>query len=149
MIDRLEPAVPLLQVFDMQKSLTFYCDVLGFKVVDKTDHDWWAMVRLGDATLMLNTAYEDNKRPARAEPKRVRGHNDVALYFEFVDLDGLSEDRLRVWHVTAPGSSPANLASTPAKRNRGRDVLTNHGKNFGPRSPPQSRRNRPNSHARA
>jgi uncharacterized glyoxalase superfamily protein PhnB len=88
-IDRLDPAVPLLQVFDMRASLTFYCDVLGFEVVDKTDANWWAMLRLGDATLMLNTAYEDDKRPAKADPKRVMGHKDVSLYFEFLDLDGL------------------------------------------------------------
>ena len=89
MIDRLDPAVPLLQVFDMQTSLAFYCDVLGFEVVDKTDPDWWAMIRLGGATLMLNTAYEEDKRPRKADPKRVRGHKDVSLYFEFDDLDGL------------------------------------------------------------
>jgi catechol 2,3-dioxygenase-like lactoylglutathione lyase family enzyme len=88
-IDRLDPAVPLLQVFDMQTSLKFYCDVLGFQIVDKTDHDWWAMIRLGDATLMLNTAYEAGERPPSAHPERVRGHGDVSLYFEFLDLDGL------------------------------------------------------------
>jgi len=91
MIDRLDPAVPLLQVFDMRASLQFYCDVLGFEVVDKTDHDWWAMIRLGDATLMLNTAYEDGERPPSAAPERVRGHQDVSLYFEFLDLEGLHE----------------------------------------------------------
>jgi len=89
MIDRLDPAVPLLQVFDMQASLEFYCGVIGFRIVDKTDADWWAMISLGDARLMLNTAYEDDKRPPKAEPRRVRGHNDVSLYFEFHDLDGL------------------------------------------------------------
>jgi glyoxylase I family protein len=88
-ISTLDPAVPLLQVYDMQASLKFYCDVLGFRIVDKTDHDWWAMIRLGDATLMLNTAYEDDKRPASPDPKRVRGHNDVSLYFEYQDLDAL------------------------------------------------------------
>ena len=89
MIERLDPAVPLLQVFDMQTSLKFYCDVMGFQIVDKTDRDWWAMIRLGDARLMLNTAYEDDKRPPKAEPKRVRGHGDVSLYFEFADLHAL------------------------------------------------------------
>jgi uncharacterized glyoxalase superfamily protein PhnB len=88
-IERLAPAVPLLQVFDMQTSLKFYRDVLGFEIVDQTDHDWWAMIRLGDARLMLNTAYEDDDRPAAPDPARVRGHNDVSLYFEFRDLDAL------------------------------------------------------------
>lgn len=89
MIERLDPAVPLLQVFDMQTSLRFYRDVLGFEIVDQTDHDWWAMIKLGDAVLMLNTAYEDDKRPPSPDPQRVRGHKDVSLYFEFLDLDGL------------------------------------------------------------
>ena len=89
MIPRLEPPVPLLQVFDMQTSLTFYCDVLGFQIVDKTEQDWWAMIKLGDAVLMLNTAYEDDKRPQSPDPRRVRGHRDVSLYFECPDLDGL------------------------------------------------------------
>jgi len=42
-IERLDPAVPLLQVFDMPASLGFYCDVIGFQVVDKTAG--WAMIR--------------------------------------------------------------------------------------------------------
>src|SRR5262252_3647201 len=89
MIGHLEPAVPLLQVFDMQTSLTFYRDVLGFEIVRQTDQDWWAMIRLGGATLMLNTAYEDNERPPAPDPQRVLGHQDVSLYFDFDDLDAL------------------------------------------------------------
>jgi hypothetical protein len=29
-----------------------------FEIVQQTDDDWWAMIRLGSATLMLNTAYK-------------------------------------------------------------------------------------------
>lgn len=89
MIGHLEPAVPLLQVFDMQTSLTFYRDVLGFEIVQQTDHDYWAMLRLGEATLMLNTAYEDNQRPPEPDPQRILAHQDISLYFDFDDLDGL------------------------------------------------------------
>jgi len=89
MIGHLQPAVPLLQVFDMQASLTFYGDVLGFEIVQQTDHDWWAMIRLGEATIMLNTGYEDNERPPEPDPQRVLGHQDVSLYFDFDDLDAL------------------------------------------------------------
>jgi len=109
MIERLEPAVPLLQVFDLQTSLRFYCDVIGFEVVDKTDQDWWAMIRLGEATLMLNTAYEDGERPASADPNRVRGHNDVSLYFEFQDLGRLHA------HLRSKGC----VATPPAKTSYG------------------------------
>ena len=107
MIPKLDPAVPLLQVFDMQTSLAFYRDVLGFGIVQQTDHDWWAMLRLGAATLMLNTAYEDDQRPSSADPKRVRGHWDVSLYFEFHDLDALYA------HLKARGCElepPANMS---------------------------------------
>jgi len=94
----------------MQTSLKFYCDVLGFQIVDKTDHDWWAMIKLGDAVLMLNTAYEDDQRPPKPEPARVRGHNDVALYFEFPDLDALySHLRAKGCEVQPPASTSYGL----------------------------------------
>jgi glyoxylase I family protein len=105
-IDRLEPAVPLVQVFDMQTSLKFYCDVIGFQIVDKTDHDWWAMLRLGNAVLMLNTAYGDDKRPPLPDSARVRGHHDVSLYFEFPDLDALHS------HLRAKGCDVKPPATT-------------------------------------
>jgi glyoxylase I family protein len=71
---------PLLQVYDMPTSVRFYRDVLGFKIestspVLGTDRFHWALLRLGDTALMLNTAYEfDEERPvprdsARAPPK--------------------------------------------------------------------------------
>ena len=110
MIEGLDPAVPLLQVFDMQASLKFYCDVLGFQIVDQTDHDWWAMIKLGDAVLMLNTAYEDGQRPPLPESARVRGHNDVSLYFEFPDLDALhSHLRAKGCGVQPPSTTTYGL----------------------------------------
>jgi uncharacterized glyoxalase superfamily protein PhnB len=116
MIRRLDPPVPLLQVFDMQTSLTFYCDVLGFEIVQRTDHDWWAMIRLGDATLMLNTAYQDDERPVSPDPGRVRGHNDVSLYFEFGDLDALHAHlRARGCDVTPPGTTSYGLRQLNAR----------------------------------
>ena len=59
---------PLLQVFDMATSLKFYCDVLGFQIVTTDantiapNHNW-VWLRLNGADLMLNTAYEYDKRP--------------------------------------------------------------------------------------
>lgn len=106
MIPKLDPPVPLLQVFDMSASLAFYRDVLGFRVVQQTDHEWWAMLRLGDAELMLNTAYEQNERPPAPDPVRVRGHQDVSLYFEHDDLDGL------YGHLRAHGCDVAPPADT-------------------------------------
>ena len=85
---------PLLQVFDMPTSIRFYRDVLGFTVAhtapplsDNPDDVNWAMLRLNDATLMLNTAYEPEARPAQPEPGRFSGHADTCLYFDCPDVD--------------------------------------------------------------
>ena len=67
---------PLLQVFDMARSLRFYRDVLGFEIV-QTDTNTtapnhnWVWLRLNDIDLMLNTAYEYDKRPSAADPRRL------------------------------------------------------------------------------
>lgn len=85
---------PLLQVFDMPTSIRFYRDLLGFVVVstapqlsDNPDDVNWAMLRLNDATLMLNTAYEPELRPAQPESGRFSGHADTCLYFDCPDVD--------------------------------------------------------------
>ena len=57
----------LLQVFDMPTSIRFYRDALGFAVVETSepgDRFDWASLRLNEAEVMLNTAYEDEERPA-------------------------------------------------------------------------------------
>lgn len=72
--------VPLLEVFDLPESVAFYRDMLGFELI-AGDDSWWAMLRLGGATLMLNTAYDDDERPLRRDAARVRGHTDTSLYF--------------------------------------------------------------------
>jgi hypothetical protein len=54
---------PLLEVFDMPTSISFYRYVLGFGVVKTSqpgNHFGWALLKLNDAELMLNTAYEDH-----------------------------------------------------------------------------------------
>jgi len=45
------------------------------------------MFKVGEATLMLNTAYEDHERPPAPEPAQVRGHADTSLYFSSLDPD--------------------------------------------------------------
>jgi catechol 2,3-dioxygenase-like lactoylglutathione lyase family enzyme len=89
---RIEGLAPLIQVFDMRTSLGFYREVLGFEVVrtspprDRDDFDW-ALLRLDGIELMLNTAYEVDKRPAEPDAARVAAHGDTALYFGCRDLD--------------------------------------------------------------
>src|SRR5579863_6941243 len=81
---------PLLQVFDMPTSITFYCGVLGFEVVNQSrpgpQFDW-ALLRLNGVELMLNTAYEADQRPAAPDPARVAAHGDTCLFFGCKDLD--------------------------------------------------------------
>ena len=85
---------PLLQVFDMARSLRFYCDVLGFEIV-QTDANTqapnhnWVWLRLNGTDLMLNTAYEYDKRPPAADVRRVAVHDDVTLSFEAPDVDAV------------------------------------------------------------
>ena len=81
---------PLLAVFDMQRSLDFYRDVLGFSVARISDPPrrlWWALLDRGDAQLMLSAAYEDNDRPSVPDPARVEAHLDAALFFGWPDVD--------------------------------------------------------------
>src|SRR5271157_4211593 len=86
---------PLLQVFDMPISIRFYRDLPGFTVVntsaalsDNPDDVNWCMMRLGEAEVMLNTAYEPEARPPAPEADRFAGHGDTCLYLGCPDVDG-------------------------------------------------------------
>jgi glyoxylase I family protein len=84
---------PLLQVYDMPASVRFYRDLLGFTVVSTSpilgeDRFHWALLQLGPAELMLNTAYEfDSERPAEPEQARTSAHDDTGLFFGCPDVD--------------------------------------------------------------
>jgi glyoxylase I family protein len=82
---------PLIQVFDMDVSLRFYCDVLGFEVLEKAKGGGWAWLRCGDAELMLNTAYDDDERPEKPDPARWHGHQDTSLFIGCPDVDAACE----------------------------------------------------------
>jgi len=81
----------LLQVFDMPASVRFYRDVLGFEVVQSSEREGdffdWGLLRLNEACLMLNTAYEQDSRPAQPDPLRLKAHGDTCLYFACPDVD--------------------------------------------------------------
>lgn len=91
---------PLIQVYDMPTSIRFYRDLLGFEVVVASPlltGNWfhWALLRLGDVELMLNTAYEfDEERPVPPDAARVAAHGDTILYFGCPDVDA-AYDELR------------------------------------------------------
>jgi glyoxylase I family protein len=93
---------PLLEVFDLPASIAFYRDVLGFELVSGDD-SWRCMLKLGEVSLMLNTAYERDERPAAPDPARVVGHSDGELYFNTPDVDAVYEHiRAKGWEVRKP-----------------------------------------------
>ena len=77
----------MIQVFDMGTSLHFYCDQLGFEIVEKAEKGGWARLRHGTAELMLNGAYDDGERPHEPDPKRLLGHQDTVLFIGCPDVD--------------------------------------------------------------
>jgi glyoxylase I family protein len=83
---------PLIQVFDMPTSLRFYRDALGFAIVSTSegsnDRFDWVQLKLGGASLMLNTAYEQYNRPVKPDVARVAAHDDTCLYIDCPDVDG-------------------------------------------------------------
>lgn len=95
---------PLLQVFDMPTSIAFYRDVLGFEVVTTSkpqgEHFDWALLRLKDVDLMLNTAYEQDERPPAPDPARTAAHDDTAIYFGCPDVDA-AYDHMRTCGIAA------------------------------------------------
>jgi len=92
---------PLLQVYDMPRSLRFYRDVLGFEVVTTSprlgeDKFHWVWLKLGRAEVMLNTAFEtDEERPPKPDPARTAAHEDTTLYFGCPDVQSAYEELLR------------------------------------------------------
>jgi glyoxylase I family protein len=109
-------SAPLFEVFDMPTSITFYRDVVGFDVVatnkepstDPADVDW-ALLRLNDVELMLNTAYDPGKRPPVPDPGQMFGRG-VCLYLGCPDVDAAYE-HLRAHGVDAkpPAIAPYGM----------------------------------------
>jgi uncharacterized glyoxalase superfamily protein PhnB len=83
-------SAPLLQVFDMPTSIRFYCDAIGFEIIQTSwpgeDFDW-CLLRLGKEEIMLNTAYEQHERPPVPEPARIAAHQDTSIYFGCPDVE--------------------------------------------------------------
>ena len=106
-------SAPLLQVWDMPASLAFYRDALDFHVIDTDrpgDRCDWARLRLGDAEVMLNTAYEAHARPPAPDPARIAAHADVCIYFGCPDVDAAyAHLRARGIDVKPPAIAPYGM----------------------------------------
>jgi len=103
-----------LQVFDMPTSVRFYRDVLGFEVVQSSEREGdffdWGLLRLNDANLMLNTAYEQDSRPAQPDPLWLKSHGDTCLYFSCPDVDAAYQHlRAKGVDVTEPKVAPYGM----------------------------------------
>jgi glyoxylase I family protein len=89
---------PLLFVYDMPTSVRFYCDMLGCQIVTTSpvlgeDYFHWALLRLGQAEFMLNTAFESNDdRPSQPDRAKAADHRDIWLYFSCPDVDAAYEE---------------------------------------------------------
>jgi uncharacterized glyoxalase superfamily protein PhnB len=92
---------PLIQVFDMNEAIDFYCNTLGFEIhahspeVEEPEGRYfhWAWLRSpGGAELMLNTAYDTGERPPERDPVRWDGHGHTTLFIGCPDPDGAYED---------------------------------------------------------
>lgn len=82
---------PLLQVYDMPRSLAFYRDKLGFSIMEQStggDDCDWVLLSLSNVELMLNTAYERQGRPEKPDETRIKVHADTCLYFGCPDIEG-------------------------------------------------------------
>jgi glyoxylase I family protein len=92
---------PLLLVFDIQASVAFYCDILGFRIMATAEpppHYGWLLMRLNNVELMMEPIYPlsvvsdegyHNKRPLQPDPARVEAHHDTFLYFGCSTIDEL------------------------------------------------------------
>ena len=89
---------PLLSVYDMPASIQFYRDGLGFHIAESSPvlpegYSHWVLLRLGEAELMLNTAFESNdERPPERDPAVTAVHGDTVLYFGCPDVDGACKE---------------------------------------------------------
>lgn len=89
---------PMLSVFDMNESLKFFVDILGFKIHQSAgeEHDiGWVWLTRDDLNLMLNTHYEMPERPACPDVSRIAAHKDTILYLGCPDVDGAYVELLK------------------------------------------------------
>ncbi len=86
---------PMIEVFDMRRSLRFYRDILGFEVVSDSgegDDSGWAWVQKNGAHLMFNGQYEPENAPTAPLAERVKWHKDICIYFGCENIDAAYEE---------------------------------------------------------
>lgn len=89
----IQGSAPLLSVFNMPASVRFYRDLLGFDLVQTSDHQpgreddfYWVLLRLNGVELMLEPRGEKScPKPITANAWLDR--HDMSIYFGCQDLD--------------------------------------------------------------
>lgn len=103
---------PLLSVFDMPAAVHFYRDLLGFELVNHSPFYapglfHWCTLRLGDAEIMLNTAYDEGQAPPHPDPAHITIHGETTLYFACPDVAAAYQ------HLLAAGLNPKPPSIAP------------------------------------
>jgi catechol 2,3-dioxygenase-like lactoylglutathione lyase family enzyme len=80
----------IIYVRDVARSLAFYRDLLGFKLLEKYDSDEYARLQspTGKSTIALHKASPTAKTPGNKE-------QSIVLYFETRNLDSLCKNLAR------------------------------------------------------
>lgn len=85
----MNPLIPELIVSDLQRSLNFYCQVLGFKIEYQRPEDKFAFLSYHGSQLMLEEDYEDES-PWRVGPLERPFGRGMNLSIECPDCEVLS-----------------------------------------------------------
>src|SRR5688572_20073416 len=83
---------PLLNVDDAARSVSFYCDKLGFEVANRFEDNGrlvWAHISRGSIQMMINASCE---RATHGPRVGATTYDDVVLYFSVEDVHSLHRD---------------------------------------------------------
>ena len=93
---KVEDVCALMSVWDMPTTVRFYRELLGFEIVSRSpayaveegeELFHWCTMRAGDATIMLNTEYDEGERPA-VRPTGGEGRFGTWFFYGCPDVDG-------------------------------------------------------------
>src|SRR5687768_11697918 len=87
----LKGMAPLIQVYDLQTSIDFYCKKLDFTLKEVSAPFDWAWLTFDECDLMLNTLYDAGERPEKRDATRELGHQDTCLFFGCPDVQSTYE----------------------------------------------------------
>ena len=96
---------PLLNVQDAARSVSFYCEKLGFGIDNSFEDKGklvWAHISRGPVQMMINASCERAARDIRVGAKT---YDDVVLYFSVEDVHSLHRD------LSASGCVPGPVES--------------------------------------